>query len=350
MSLNYAIFRSGPIYNLSTLGQIGSHNRRKKKIYKSNPDINLNLSHNNIEIVPLDKKYVKKFYELTKDYKKQHNERMKNERKDRKRAYYQMLNESKNVVADELIFTATNEFFKNMTIEDIKEWANTCMEFVYDDLGYTKEQVLHAVIHMDEKTPHIHCVVIPLVKKFDKRTNTDRYTISKKQYIKNKRHLSILQDKFYARLVSKGYDLKRGIKGSNKKHIPFQEYKRNNKNYNNYSNKYDLIKNDNIRYKREIKLLKLKIIKLEKEKLKLKKAILIIINSLKIFFRNVLQLNIEIINNLVVKEIKNIFFHNQFTIQDIYNISRGTSKESELFEYAQISNYHKKYKDNENMK
>ena len=90
--------------------------------------------------------------------------------------------------------------------------------------------------------------------------------------------------------------------------------------------------------------------KIEKEKLKLKKAILIIINSLKIFFRNVLQLNIEIVNNLVVKEIKNIFFHNQFTIKDIYEISRRTSKESELFEYAQIRNYYKKYKDNENRK
>ena len=38
------------------------------------------------------------------------------------------------------------------------------MEFVYNDLGYTKEQVLHMVIRLDEKTPHIHCVVIPLVK------------------------------------------------------------------------------------------------------------------------------------------------------------------------------------------
>lgn len=60
-----------------------------------------------------------------------------------------MLNNSKNVVADELLFTATNEFFKDMTREDIIDWANTCMEFDYDDLGYTKEQVLHSAIHLD---------------------------------------------------------------------------------------------------------------------------------------------------------------------------------------------------------
>lgn len=78
---------------------------------------------------------------------------MKTEREDRKRTFNQMLDKSKNVVADELLFTATNEFFKNMTREDILDWANTCMKFVYEDLGYTKDQVLHSVIHLDEKTP-----------------------------------------------------------------------------------------------------------------------------------------------------------------------------------------------------
>ena len=73
------------------------------------------------------------------------------------------------------------------------------MEFVYEDLGYTKKQVLHSVIHLDEKTPHIHSVVVPLIKKLDKRTNTERYTISKKQYIRDKIHLSELQDKYHKR-------------------------------------------------------------------------------------------------------------------------------------------------------
>ena len=66
---------------------------------------------------------------------------------------------------------------------------------------------------MDEKTPHIHCVVVPLIRKFDKRTNTEKYTISKKQYIKDKAHLSTLQDKYYQRLiVDNGFNLERGIK------------------------------------------------------------------------------------------------------------------------------------------
>lgn len=229
MNLNYAIFRSEPILTINDLAQIGSHNKREKNAYNSNPDIDIEKSKDNIELVPLSDKYVKGFYNLVKDYKKEHEERQKTEREDRKKTFKQMLDKSNNVVADELLFTATNEFFKDMTRDDIIDWANTCMEFVYKDLGYTKEQVLHSVVHLDEKTPHIHCVVVPLVKKFDKRTNTERYTISKKQFIRDKIHLSELQDKYHKRLTDKGYDLERGIKGSDRKHIKIKDYKKINR-------------------------------------------------------------------------------------------------------------------------
>ena len=226
MSLNYAIFRSEPIYTLKDLAQIGSHNKREKKAYNSNPDIKIENTKDNIELIPLEPKYVNGFYEKTLEYKKEHEERQKTEREDRKKTFNQMLNNSRNVVADELLFTATNDFFKNMNKEDVKRWADNCMEFVYQDLGYMKEQILHATVHMDEKTPHIHCVAIPLIKKFDKRTNSERYTISKKQYIRDKQHLSELQDKYHQRLRDNGYDLERGLKGSNVENLSVKEYKK----------------------------------------------------------------------------------------------------------------------------
>ena len=226
MNLNYAIFRSEPIMTINDLAGIGAHNKREKNSYKSNPDIDIEKSKYNVELVTLADKYVKGFYNITRKYKKEHEERMKTEREDRKRTFKEMLNKSKNVVADELLFTATNTFFKNMSNENLIKWADTCMEFVYEDLGYTKEQVLHATLHLDEKTPHIHCVVVPLVKKLDKRTNTERYTITKKQYIRDKIHLSELQDKYHKRLVEKGFDLERGIKGSNNVNINIKELKK----------------------------------------------------------------------------------------------------------------------------
>ena len=226
MNLNYAIFRSQPIMTINDLAQIGSHNKREKQAYKSNPDIKLNMSQYNVELVPLTEKYVKGFYNITNDYRKEHEERQKIEREGRKKKFNVMLDNSRNVVADELLFTATNRFFRNMSNEDLMKWANTCMEFVYEDLGYTKEQILHATLHVDEKTPHIHCVVVPLIKKLDKRTNTERYTISKKQYVKDKIHLSQLQDKYHQRLTEKGFDLERGIKGSDNVNINIKELKK----------------------------------------------------------------------------------------------------------------------------
>lgn len=226
MNLNYAIFRSQPIMTTHDLAQIGSHNQREKQAYNSNPDIKVEDSFKNIELVPLNSKYVKGFKEITKEYEKQHNEKQKTERKERQRSYTQMLNQSRNCVADELLFTASPKFFENMSNEDLMKWANSCMEFVYEDLGYTKEQILHATLHLDEKTPHIHCVAVPLIRKFDKRTNTEKYTISKKEYIKSNAHLSELQDKYHQRLVDKGFDLKRGIKNSNNEHISIKEFKK----------------------------------------------------------------------------------------------------------------------------
>ena len=89
--MNYAIFRSEPIYTVNDLAQIGAHNRREKTKYNSNPDIRVEESYRNIDLVPLNCKYVKGFRQLTKEYEKQNNERIKTEREDRKKKFKQML-------------------------------------------------------------------------------------------------------------------------------------------------------------------------------------------------------------------------------------------------------------------
>ena len=408
--MNYGIFRSQQIMTINDLAQIGSHNKREKKAYNSNKDIKLELSKNNIELVPLTEKYVKGFKMLVKDYEKEHNERMKTERPERKKTFNEMLNKSKSVVADELLFTASHKFFENMNQEDIMRWANTCMDFVYNDLGYKKEQVLHATIHMDELTPHIHCVVVPLVKKFDKRTNTERYTISKKQYIKDKIHLSELQDKYHERLINNGYDLERGIKGSDIKNIKIKDYKKLtrkvNQNLNvrtdkldkslkeleekmattketifdkeyvkikkdtfdsmnkvikeskkikdiqpklqnifnevdSYTNNYKTLEKQNQNMQREIKSLTTRNQNLKKENNNLKNYLSVILMAIKKFFRKLLQLGNEKTKELATEEIKDYYDNNDFNSDDIYDISKGTTKEDELFDYAEIPDYMK---------
>ncbi len=403
MNLNYAIFRSEPIMTIHDLAQIGSHNKREKKAYNSNPDIDIEKSKDNIELVPLTDKYVKGFYYIVKDYKKEHEDRMKTERADRRKTFKQMLDKSNNVVADELLFTATNQFFENMTRDDIKKWADTCMEFVYEDLGYTKEQVLHATVHLDEKTPHIHCVVVPLVKKFDKRTNIERYTISKKQYIRDKAHLSELQDKYHKRLIGKGYDLERGIKGSDRKHIKIKDYKKINrkleenlsirndkldKAINEFDEKMNKTKNipfnknqvivnaDTFNSMQQIVNESKKVVELqpkikevfneidsyaigyktlEKENQRYKKEvdnlkeenrnlmyqITRILNSIKQFFRKLLKIGTESVKDYAENEIKEYYDNYDFEMEDVRDIATGTTREASLFEYANVPDYYK---------
>lgn len=410
MNLNYAIFRSEPIYTIPDLAQIGSHNKREKKAYNSNPDIVLERTKDNIELKPLAEKYVKGFYNITQDYRIEHDERMKTERSDRRKTFNQMLNKSKNVVADELVLTASHGFFKDMNKTDIKKWADTCMEFVYNDLGYKDEQILHAVVHLDEETPHIHCVVVPLVKKLDKRTNTERYTISKKQYIRDKMHLSELQDKYHARLVSKGFELERGIKGSDAKNIKMKEFKRitrklekdmnvkherldnailefntNMKDSKNvlfdkdyvkvkketfdsmsrvleetnslikvqekvehifkevdsHVKSYNSLKKENDLLNKEVKNLDEKNKSLQKENNLMKNFIYDLLEKLKKIFRKILFRGDYETKDMVYERIKDIYDERQYDNQDVYQISRGTEKQDELFEYANIPDYWK---------
>ena len=130
--MSYAIFRSEGIKTIHELSQKGSHNERTKDKYKSNPNIRIEDSKNNIEIIKCNN-YVEKFYEITKDYQKEHSERMKNMRTDRKKSFYDMVNDSKSVVADEMIFTSDKDFFKNLSKEGLMRWANETMNFVYED-------------------------------------------------------------------------------------------------------------------------------------------------------------------------------------------------------------------------
>ena len=408
--MNYAIFRIEPIMTTNDLAQIGSHNQREKKAYKSNPDIRIEDSYKNIQLVPLNYKYVKKFHELTKEYEKQHNEKMKTERKERQRTYTQMVNHSRNCVADELLFTASPKFFDNMNEEDIVKWADTCMEFVYNDLGYTKEQILHAIIHLDEKSPHIHCVVVPLVKKLDKRTNTERWTISKKQYIRDKIHLSQLQDKYHERLVDAGFDLERGIKGNNREHLKTKELKKIthyyenktqiiNKNLdeamndfnekmkttkntifdkeyvkvkketfdsmnkviketkkvvefqpkieqlfnevNTFTKSHQTLEKENSNLKREVKSLVTRNQNLTAENNKLKNFIDVILEAIKKFFRKILQFGNEYAKDETTIEVKDYYDNEDFDMEDVIKISRGTTKQDELFDYVNAPNYYK---------
>lgn len=410
--MNYAIFRSKPIKSTNALAGIGAHDNREKEKYKSNPDIDLTRSHENIELVPCDKKYVERFYEITAPYKEEWDERMKTERPERKRTFTKMVNDGKNVVADELILTASHNFFNDMSREDITKWGNKCMDFVYKDIGYNKNQIISAIIHMDETTPHLHVVAVPLITRFDKRSNKERYTLSKKAYIHDKKHLSELQDKYHKRMVDNGYDLLRGESKFGREYIPVNELKKVtrwlNKDLNTRHEKLDnailklednmksnkelLIDKEHVKIRKEtfesikdvinetksvievqpkldsafkkvdgftssyksLQMTKTKLNKeieslkddnkkLEEENKSLKNIISNLLQRIKTFFRDILFYGNQHSKDETESQIIDLYLDDSFDQKDVYQVSRGTEKENDLFAITGIPDYYKEY-------
>lgn len=217
--MSYAIFRVQGIRTTGDLKGIGKHNL--ERVSYTNLDIDVSMSAENIHLIspPDSKTYMNRFSEIVEPMKLEHEEKMKKERKDRVKSFEAKINSSKSDVASEFLFTSDEKFFEKMNKDQVKEWAETCLDFVKNEIGIKEEQMLHAVVHMDEKTPHLHIVAVPLVKKFDGRAKREVWQINRKHFIGGKEQLSELQDKYHQHMLKHGYDLERGLKGSESRHV-----------------------------------------------------------------------------------------------------------------------------------
>lgn len=140
--------------------------------------------------------------------------------------HYQQLDikeKKNNVLMMEFMVSASPEFFENKSTLQIDEWATHQVDFFKKEFG---EQLKIAVLHLDEKTPHLHFMIgteIKSVKKyknqkgeFHKETwslNADRY---------NPEYLIGLHDRHA--VWNKKFGLKRGVKGSMREHRTLKEF------------------------------------------------------------------------------------------------------------------------------
>lgn len=137
------------------------------------------------------------------------------------------------VRAIRIMLSATHEDMKRIEQEGrLQEWCRDNINWLCDTFG--KENVVAATLHMDEKTPHIHATVTPIVKG-EPRKARERKTPAKKKYKKkkdavrlyaddvmSKQKLTQYQDS-YAKAME-GYGIERGIRGSEASHITTQQY------------------------------------------------------------------------------------------------------------------------------
>ncbi len=191
----YAILRFAK-YKGPEISGIEAHNERTKEKYESNPDIDPTRSHLNFHLINPERKY-----------------RAESERQI-KEAGCRTRSDSIRVV--EALVTASPEFFKGKKKADMKAYFQEAVDFIKQH--QSPETIISAVVHLDEKNPHMHLCFVPLTE--DKR-------LCAKEIVGNRKKLIEWQDKFWEHMVKKYPDLERGESASEtgRDHIPTRVFK-----------------------------------------------------------------------------------------------------------------------------
>ncbi len=237
-------------FNKGSLGKIGGETERTSKHHR-NEDIDS-------ERTSLNLYFKKSEGGLTAQWKKTMQELNATFRE-----------KKKSVAFEGMIITSDTAFFERLgwkkgkdTPYAVMEFFNRCYEFALQSIGYkgTDKNILSAVIHLDEKTPHLQLYYIPVVDTTKKKVyekgadgkvlrNEKGSPIQKKDEHGKSVYECIpleqpklcssdfwgerggqlsygnLQDSFYER-ISVHYSLDRGEVGSNKKHTTKYQYEK----------------------------------------------------------------------------------------------------------------------------
>lgn len=152
--------------------------------------------------------------EKPEDALKKRNDRIKEAnlvRKPQKNASY----------AIEGVFSASPEMaeeWKNSS-KDLKTWNKYLDKSrKWAEKQFGKDNVLHTAIHMDETTPHLHVVMVPIMEKDGK----NRYSSS--NFLGGPAGLKKLHTEYH-RAVGKDFGLERGVEGSRAKHQTLEEHR-----------------------------------------------------------------------------------------------------------------------------
>lgn len=138
------------------------------------------------------------------------------------------------VKAIRILLTGSNKDMKQMEAEGrIEDWCNDSLKWIRETYG--EQNLVSAVLHMDEKTPHIHATVIPIVTGERRKAGQEEQNGKKKYRKKNPQDVRLCADDVmarhrlkhyqdtYAQAMNK-YGLQRGVDGSLARHISTMQY------------------------------------------------------------------------------------------------------------------------------
>lgn len=204
--MSYAIIRNEKLTRAKAMGAY-RHNERKAKNH-SNKNIDSSKTELNYYIKKNELSYIKEFDRIKE----------RNNLKDQIR--------SNSIIMCEMVFTSDQKFFDKIGYNESKRYFQESYNFIcnYKNLG--EENIISAVIHMDEDTSHMHLLFIPVVHTTDKQGNKiDK--ICSRDFWKGKNSYRDLQNAYFKHICEKGFKLERGelIEITNRKNFSIQEYK-----------------------------------------------------------------------------------------------------------------------------
>ena len=229
--MSYAIIRNEK-YTKDEMNQLAPHNERYKKKY-SNKNIDLSKTSQNYHLKrPIENTYYKEYKRLVKQNNLYEGQIHKN-----------------SIYACEMILTSDSYFFDRIGQEETKRYFKECYNFVsnYKNLG--EENIISAVVHLDEESPHMHLIYIPVINSIDKVGNHIR-KVNSREFWKGKSSYKKLQDEFYKYITNKGFDLERGKENTDRKHLDTDNMKNLTNFYDTKTLKSDLkqVQNETISY------------------------------------------------------------------------------------------------------
>ena len=205
--MSYAIVRNEKLTRAEINGKC-THNDRKAKNH-SNKDIDSSRTHLNYYLKKNDLTYTKEFDKYLKETKIQAHLR------------------NNSIVMCQMIFTSDQAFFDRIGEQETKRYFDECYKFIcnYKNLG--EQNVIAAVVHLDEGAPHLHLMFVPVVHTKDKE-GKDIDKICARDFWKGRNSYRKLQDAYFNHVKSKGFDLERGmfVEDTGRKHYTIEEYKK----------------------------------------------------------------------------------------------------------------------------
>ncbi|WP_337039173.1 MobV family relaxase [Elizabethkingia anophelis] len=242
------------------------------------------------------------------------------------------------VRAIRIMLSGTHETMKAVEKNgNLNHWCEDNLNWLKETFG--EDNLVSAVLHMDEKTPHIHATIVPIVNGERRKAKKENNTAEKYKK-KNPSTNRLCADDIMARnklkhyqntyaIAMQKYGLRRGIEGSQSRHISTAEY------YRDLHSKNELLSQEHEKKQSELK-------ELEKN-ISSKKVIENVANVL----TGSKTKKLEQENELMKKEIQSIIVLNDREQKEIrHSVSKlENTLEKHKKAFDKLVNYHPEIKD-----